>query len=333
MAVTVLSTVFLTAQLRADDPARADFQSGVQLQQSKQYGPAIRAYLKAIQENPNYVGIYKSVGTCYYYAGDKRGALYYYHLYLRSYPNDQSTASFVQSLEGSSSASAEGGSKPQHENANMPTGFDLRLAFGGLYNDGSDINTFLIGDNPDPAVSTSLSGSFGYYIGLGGDYVFQNGFLLGLDVMDGPNRSYTLTLTDGPISDSINIDISSFSFFVSPGWRFQVAPKILLEPRVGLGYTNSSINISSDIYSASGTANGFSAWPMLRAEYEMGAWGIGLSLGYLIASLSPVTGSNSRDESATFLVVNSDGTTSNWTMNNGGPTFGLDLTYHFGTKE
>jgi tetratricopeptide (TPR) repeat protein len=78
--------------------AAADFKLGQAQQAAKQWGPAAKLYLKVLQDDPQATYAYKALGTVYYQAGDKRGALAYYDRYLTTHPQDTATKGFADSL-------------------------------------------------------------------------------------------------------------------------------------------------------------------------------------------------------------------------------------------
>ncbi|HXB98579.1 MAG TPA: hypothetical protein VNZ54_11045, partial [bacterium] len=66
----------------------------------------------------------------------------------------------------------------------------------------------------------------------------------------------------------------------------------------------------------------FGVWPELRAEYELGNWGLGLSLGYLSSDIPTLTDSTSNQ-------VAKNQQNSNVVLQTGGPSFALFAVYHF----
>jgi hypothetical protein len=89
--------------------ALAQFNAGRQFQAAKQWSQAAAAYNAALKADPTLTAAYKSLGTVYYQAGDRKGALYFYDRYLTYYPTDTATKAFADRLR----ASVAGPAAPQ----------------------------------------------------------------------------------------------------------------------------------------------------------------------------------------------------------------------------
>lgn len=310
---TALGLLLLASPATAD-PARAQaaYAQGQRLQAAKQWPAAAAAYQEALKEDPSDPKPYKALGTVYYLAGDRRGALSYYRRYLRAVPGDSATKAFADRLQASLPA-AEGATpaaRPRTSGHFNP-GFDVRAGLDAVFCGGSDLAK-LVGSDATVAPATAL----GY--GLGVDYGLANGFVAGLDLMLGPNRSHAVSYPGGM---SETFAISHLAAFAQPGWRFPVGP-VVLEPRLGLGLMTASMTVSAPGYAGStATGSGYGLWPSLRAEYEWGCWGFGAELGYLYSAVSPMvfSGGNATNHS--------DGSV--WTLSTSGPSLGLELLYHF----
>jgi hypothetical protein len=314
----LLAAVFvLVPNLRADTIAtQADYRLGQQYAGAKQWGAAVRQYLKVLQDDPKALYVYKAVGTAYYQAGDRKGALVYYHRYLAAYPSDVATATFVARLEGSPAlAPAETATTTISE---IPFGLTARIELGGVPNSGADIIQ-LYG-------SGSGASSMGAIAGLGADYALRGGFIGGLDLLWGPQRNYTATYSAAGASTTDTWTVSNLSVFLTPGWRFRVMPKLLVEPRLGLGFMMSNVHATLGSGGAfDAAASGPVFWPQVRGEWLFGKYGVGLNLGYLLASFNPVKDSHGN----TVQVYDASGNPSNWSVNNGGISASVYGTYHF----
>jgi hypothetical protein len=307
--------------------ALADFNQGKQYQSARQWRQAIQCYSASLKSDPAFYYAYKALGTVYYQAGDHRGALSYYDLYLKSAPGDTATAAFAAKIRAEFGAApvaalpqagapaqtaapesrlpkVKGGGPVQ---ALVP-GFDVRAFAGGVLDSGSD----LVADFP----GAGASGCFAAGGGLGLDYGFGNGFVAGLDVMLGPNRSNGLTAGTASATATVN----NMCAFLNAGWRFALLQNFVLEPRLGLGLVSGSLSISGvpDTF----TGIGLGVWPELRAEYELGNWGLGLSAGYLSSNIPSLT-----DNTTNKIATNQNN--SNVVLQTGGPSVGLFAVYHF----
>lgn len=318
LALVVLG---LPTAAQADRPeALKDFNQGKQYQASRQWRQAIQCYSAALKTDPSFYYSYKALGTVYYQAGDHRGALAYYDLYLKSAPGDAATQAFAEKIRAElggarrpvaeatpTSAPGTPSAQPGGQAAQtLHAGFDVR-AFGlGVMDSGSD----LVADFP----GISASSCFATGGGLGLDYGLGVGFVAGLDLMTGPNRSQGLSAG----TSSATATVSNLCGFVNAGWRFPLFRDFVLEPRLGLGFVSGTLAIAG-LDSSSGS--GFGVWPELRGEYEAGNWGLGLSLGYLISSIPTLTDSTTGQAD---VVQNN-----NVTLQTGGPSVDLFVVYHF----
>ena len=305
----------LAAGLHADAAAgKADFLLGQKYQAAKQWGPAAKADLQTFKDDHQAYWAYKALGTVYYQAGDKRGALAYYDRYLAINPKDTATKAFANSLR-----EQQGGAAPALANSPAAVqrdhgGFSVRLDLGGVMNDGADVASLY---------SASSPGGFATGLGFALDYALEGGFVGGVDFIYGPSRSYDVSIIG--MSETDHWAINNMVFGVSPGWRFKLAQHWMIEPRVMLGYMLDSTTVSSSAGGPSDdlSASGLAIWPQVRGEYVFGKWGVGGSLGYLMANLSPVT-----DKTAGESVPDPSGS-GNWVMKNGGVSFALYGAYHF----
>ena len=193
--------------------------------------------------------------------------------------------------------------------AGFNSGFDVRLAGGGNYNSGADLAI----DYP-----VSISGDLAPYVSLGVDYGSQGGFVVGLDLLDGPNRSHSFSAS----GNRGTMTASNFGVFLTPGWRVRPKHKVLVEARLGLGFLAATHVIepeSGPTLTAHGM--GYGVWPELRGEYELGAWGLGLSLGYLasvVPAMEDTNGQVVQDVNAGYATLHTEGFST-----------GLFAVYHF----
>jgi hypothetical protein len=193
----------------------------------------------------------------------------------------------------------------------LNSGFDLRVFGGGNYNGGGDLET----DFNAPA-----SSSLADYYGLGGDYGFQSGFVLGLDLVAGPNRRHTFGGSSAPFSGVIAVN--NFGQFITPGWRVSPAKNLVVEARLGLGLLEATEAVQLDgIGNDSYSGIGYGVWPEMRCEYEVGSWGLGLSVGYLASMVDSVADSNGQ----ILVGYNAD----NATLHTEGVSMALFGVYHF----
>jgi hypothetical protein len=298
--------------------ALADFNQGKQFQAARQWRPAILAYDAALKADPGFFYAYKALGTVYYMAGDHRGALSFYDLYLRQQPGDAATRAFAAGIRATLTAPAPAmavqkaipaaaASPASKAGPALAEGFDVRAFLAGVMDSGSDLAADFPGTHVGSCVA--LGG------GLGVDYGWNFGPVLGADVLIGPSRSHSLAAGNS----SATATISSMGAFLSGGWRFVPMAHVVLEPRLGLGLLSSSLQISGSPDSASGIGYGF--WPELRGEYEVGNWGLGLSLGYLSTNTASLTDTTSGQA----LVIQGNSVS----LATGGPSFSLFAVYHF----
>jgi hypothetical protein len=293
--------------------ALADFNQGKQYQAARQWRQAIQYYAAALKDAPTFYYAYKALGTVYYQAGDHRGALAYYDLYLKSAPGDHATRAFAERIRaqlGAARVPAAPAAQPAAEaapsakaRASLTGGFDVRAFGGAVMDSGSD----LAGDFPGANVASCVAGDGG----LGLDYGFPLGFVAGLDVMLGPDRSHGLSAG----TSSATATISNLAGFINAGWRFAFFNEVVLEPRIGLGIISGELSISGITDTYAGV--GFGVWPELRAEVELGTWGLGLSAGYLSSNIPTLTDSNNNQ------------VLRNAALQTGGPSVGFFVVYHF----
>jgi hypothetical protein len=197
--------------------------------------------------------------------------------------------------------------------ADFNSGFDVRLAVGGNYNSGADLET----DNGFP-----VNGSFAPYGSLGADYGSAGGFVLGLDLMNGPDRSHGFSVAVGPSTYTGTIGIQNWGLFVSPGWRVRLAKRLILEARLGVGAISAKETFETDgLGTVTATGYGYGVWPEFRGEYEIGPWGLGLSLGYLASLVPALEDSNGQ------VVQNTQYGYA--TLHTEGFSTGLFVVYHF----
>ncbi|HXC64676.1 MAG TPA: tetratricopeptide repeat protein [bacterium] len=309
------------------DPATGlqDFKTGQGFQAARQWGNAVKQYLKCLQDDPKAYWAYKALGTVYYQAGDHRGALAYYQRYLALNPSDSATQAFAGRLRAESgvaapatSAGAAAGAQaqPAQAKSNSHGGFGIRAEGDYVLNNGAD----LVALYTQPGVTAATSGANGTGYGLGLDFTTNGGFMTGIDYMDGPSRACSLSLNGGTLSSKVAI--ANQTFGLDAGWRLGFGTHFMVEPNLGLDYMLTTMTINSNSVC---TASGFSAWPKLRAEAVWGCLGVGLSAGYLWAQLSPVKNSSGWS----LQQYSSSGASSTWVMNNGGLSFGLYAAYHF----
>ena len=94
-----LGLALAAGSARADrNKAMAFFQQGKQSQSARHWRTAILAYDAALKADPSFFYAYKALGTVYYEAGDHRGALSFYDLYLRYQPTDSATRAFAAKI-------------------------------------------------------------------------------------------------------------------------------------------------------------------------------------------------------------------------------------------
>ena len=293
---------------------RADYLAGQRFQAARRWGPAAQQYLKALKDDPQAYGCYRALGTLYYEAGDRHGALAYYDRYLALNPGDTATRAFADALRAQLGGRSATVAAPAAARPAPSGGFSLRLDAAAVMNDGSDVASLYQASPP---------GGLGAAVGVGLDYALADGLVGGLDLVYGPLRTYNVNIIGYGITQKWAI--SNFMVGVNPGWRFKLAHHWLVEPRLELGYMASSTTLTDNVGDPAATlsAGGFEAWPQLRGEYVFGHWGIGASLGYLWAMLSPVT-----SDQNTQPIPNPSGS-GNWVMNNGGLSMGFFGAYHF----
>jgi hypothetical protein len=336
-ALAVVGMLAAAGNAMADTAgAAAAYKRGQQYQTAKQWGGAVKEYQAALKEDPKYFYAYKALGTTYYQAGDKKGALSYYDRYLAMNPSDAATKAFAEKLRGELGAKA-----PAQAAKAAATGDKKSLAGVSVYldvpmvmADGSDVAKFhTTGNKPQGAMA------LGY--GLGVDYGLKGGFVIGASLLMGPNRSHSVedTTDNGfmQTKDKYTYDISHMHVMLNTGWRFKLGQSLLLTPLVGLGYETSTLaykneytstvmgSSSVSTFSTKLTGSGFAIWPQLKAEYMFGRFGLGGSLGYLMASSSPMK----DDKGNEAKVATPGGTPTPWALSTSGVSFGVQLVFHF----
>jgi hypothetical protein len=166
----------------------------------------------------------------------------------------------------------------------LPGGFDLRVFGGADYNGGDDLAV----DFNAPAGS-SLAATFG----LGGDYAFGSGFVLGVDLVGGPMRRHTFGGSAYAFSGVATVN--NAGVFLTPGWRVSPLKDFVVEARLGLGVISATEELQLDgIGNDTYSGVGYGVWPELRVEYEIGPWGLGLGAGYLASLVKSVADSNGQ---------------------------------------
>jgi hypothetical protein len=197
--------------------------------------------------------------------------------------------------------------------AGFQSGFDVRFTAGGNYNSGADLES----DNGFP-----VDGSFAIYGDLGADYGNAAGFVLGLDLLNGPNRSHPFRDVAGANTYTGTISVANLGLFLAPGWRVRLADRVVLEARLGLGAIAAKESFETDGFgTATATGYGYGVWPEFRGEYELGSWGLGLSVGYLASLVPALEDSNGQ------VVQNTQATYA--TLRTEGFSTGLSVAYHF----
>jgi hypothetical protein len=309
------------AAARADRAAAlADFNQGKQYQAARQWRQAIQCYTASLKADPGFYYADKALGTVYYQAGDHRGALAYYDLYLKSAPADGPTRAFADRIraELGGAKPVQAAATPAAQPASQPGaqagqalkgGFDVRAFGGGVLDSGSDLAADFS--------QVTVGSCFAIHGGLGVDYGWPIGAVLGLDLVDGPNRSNSLNVPGA----AATANISSFGAFLNAGWRFHPWQDIDLEARLGVGFLSSTLQITGQGSSDPWSGSGIGVWPELRGEYEVGNWGLGLSLGYL-ASNTPSLTDTTTNQAVTIQ-------NTKVTLQTGGPSVGLFVVYHF----
>jgi hypothetical protein len=356
------------------EQALSDYKAGLGFQATRQWKAAVGAYQAALREDPSLTMAYKGLGTVYYMAGDHRGALYFYGRYLAANPGDTATRNFAEGLRASLGPAPSGPPPAVHGGPFRP-GFDLRLPFTGLLASAADVDKFYSNYSAPPASSgftatnnVPQSGLALGGVGLGLDFGLSNGFVQGFDFLYGPARAYSVSNSasyegSNVVTQSDTYGINQYSFLLTPGWRFKAADNVVLEPRLGLGWTNANLNAAYTLsfspeyasqfssyagtYSYAASGSGFLFWPEIKGEYVVGQFGVGLSLGYLYGTPIPMKYTSISGNFGTFnafkgytgpppavgaevgYAASSTSTSATpWSLNTGGVTVGLFVTWH-----
>jgi hypothetical protein len=301
--------------------ALAAFNQGKQYQAARQWRQAIQYYAAALKADPSFYYAYKALGTVYYQAGDHRGALAYYDLYLRSAPGDAATKAFAEriraELAGIRPAAAIAARPMPTAQPSAPAGrslaggFDVRTFGGAVLDNGSDLAS-------DFGGGVQVGSSIADLGGLGVDYGWPFGAVLGADLMLGPLRSHRLSVPGSTATASI----ANVAGFVNAGWRFHPFEDCVVEARLGVGALSGAMQITGDGPSDIWEGIGYGFWPELRGEFELGNWGLGLSLGYLVSDIPTLT-----DSTTNQVVVNQS--KNNVVLQTGGPSVEFFVVYHF----
>jgi hypothetical protein len=301
--------------------ALTDFNQGKQYQAARQWRQAIQCYTAALKTDPSFYYSYKALGTVYYQAGDHRGALSYYDLYLKSAPADDATRAFAEKIRAElaglrpapAAARPAPASQPgQGGGEDLAAGFDVRAFGGAVLDSGSDLASDFGGGVQVGSCIADLGG-------LGVDYGWPFGAVLGADLMVGPLRSHSLSVPGAKATATI----ANVAGFVNAGWRFRAFEDCVVEARLGVGALSGAMQITGAGPSDMWQGFGYGFWPELRGEFELGNWGLGLSLGYLVSDIPTLT-----DTTTNQVVVNNQ-TKANVALQTGGPSFGLFTVYHF----
>ena len=195
--------------------------------------------------------------------------------------------------------------------AGFQPGLDLRVFGGVQYDGGMDLQTDF-GLPVDPSLAS--------YFGLGVDYGWSGGFVAGLDLARGPLRRHTFGGPAYGVSGVIAVENSCA--FLTPGWRAKLMKNMVAEARLGLGLIGVAETVQANGYPTSSYSGiGFGVWPELRAEYEIGPWGLGLGAGYLASLVQSLADSNGQ------ILQNINA--ANATLRTEGFTFNLFGVYHF----
>jgi hypothetical protein len=328
----ILGVAFLmalaTASVHADTAAAAaDYKQAQQFQTAKQWGAAVKAYQAALAAEPRYIWAYKGLGTTYYLAGDKKGALVYYDRYLQSNPSDTATQAFADKLRASLGAGAAPAAPAPAAAAGAAyaekspiAGLSFGLGLDGLLASADDINQLL-----GSGATQTFQSSFGFGADLAADYGFANGFVIGGKFAYGPNRSHALTYSDG---SSDTIAINNLMLAISPGYRMAMGGQSWIDLRLDLGYLmvtgteTYAYNGSSQSYTF--TSSGYAVIPQVAYAHKIGSnFGISGGLGYMISSASPVN----DDKGQPVLIYSSDGSSKNFAVTTGGPFIRVGFYY------
>src|SRR5665213_229465 len=306
----------------------ADYAAGRQYQAEGKWAPAVRAYQAALSDDRSLTVAYKALGTVYYMAGDRKGALFFYDRYLAFHASDAATKAFADRLRLALGTSSSDGAQPMtasesaseaHLGGPFRPGFELRMPLTAVFAGAADVDEFY--DTPFKGSSSSglaatnnkPASSLAWASGVGLDYGWSKGFVMGTDLLFGPNRFNTATNAlsfygNNIFTEKDDFAINQLALMLTPGWRFKVGNNMVVETRLGLGIMEASmVQTETDTfsayataalagspvlnaagtYSASSSGLGFAIWPEVRGEYLFGQFGVGVSLGYLLNTPTP----------------------------------------------
>lgn len=325
-----LGLLVMVAAARADTAgATAAFKKAQQFQAAKQWGAAVKEYQAALAADSKYVWAYKGLGTTYYQAGDKKGALAYYDKYLAANPSDVQTKAFADRLRaetGGGAVAASGAAPPAEKPVNTKPykpGLSFGLGLGFVMAGADDLNK--------PSAGSTYTGpTYGSSFALGGDlavdYGLKGGFVIGGKFGFGPNRSHSITYTGGGKSQ---VDISNMALMLDPGYRFGLGHVGWLEVRVPLGYlmTTETASYTAPGYSASTkyTGSGYLLNPNVAFGKMLGQhFGLNLGVGYMISSVGALTDDKGN---VSYYYPAGSTTKTNFTLNTGGIGVRLGLNF------
>lgn len=350
----VLGLAGLNAWAWADAAgAAAAFKLGQQYQGAKQWGAAVKEYQAALKADPRYYPAYKALGTTYYQAGDRKGALVYYDRYLAMNPADTATKAFADKLRaqlggaapaaaatpaGGAGTDAAAGTVAASTGKFRP-GWSAGLGAGIVMTDGSDVAKFYAGA---PSTVKAPGGAMALGFDLAAGYAFAGGTVLDFQVVLGPNRTHTADNSVGSFVAKETWAISHMGFFISPGYRFKMGDSWWLEPHVGLGYLTATLadtlqvggGGSSVSLTTTYPGSGFAAWPELRVVKNFGSFDAVLGLGYFWSTAGPFKNPNTLagmpGTSGNLQYYAAGATTgTDWMMSTTGLSARLGLAYHF----
>jgi hypothetical protein len=324
----LLGCGFLTAVLavgwasgaRADadaDAALAHFKAGKAAANAGNDGKAIAEFKKALKSFPDYYQAHRALGKVYESEGKKDLALAQFKAVLTLKSDDAYALAAVKRLKGDDEdapGSAEVAPKPKasrHRRTEVAeerdtedlSGFSVHVPLMAMLSSSSDMSTYFTNQG-----GSASGGNFAWGVGIGGDYCFKFGLVLGADILDGPHRSGSGSIPGGYYNaeydwvngnDTVNYSVDQDTLLFTPGWRFHLAPKFYLEPRLGLGLSFITFNVSDNSnysdynYTTYGTS--FVFWPEVRAEYLVatlpweGQIGVGAEVGYFYGTSTQVS--------------------------------------------
>lgn len=296
----ILGVAFLMAlasvSAHADTAAAAaDYKQAQQFQAAKQWGAAVKAYQAALAAEPRYIWAYKGLGTTYYLAGDKKGALTYYDRYLQSNPSDTATKAFADKLRASLGGAAPAAASPAAPAAAVQTsagkspiqGISFGLGLEGLLAGADDLN------EGNSSGGKAFTGTFAFGADLGLDYGFANGFVVGGKFGYGPNRSHSLDTGFGTVTANVN----NLLLGLSPGYRFVLGNDSWIDARLDIDYVMATVTYAGFGTSTTYTGSGFGAVPQVAYVHKIGeSFGVSAGLGYMISSVSPLNDDKGQPE-------------------------------------